>query len=173
MANLDNAKIYKKVSTTGTVADQYAVVNLDATNFCVTISGSVYGVSNRFENINTWAVWKRDAEGHVTVATPYDDTDAANKGYVDDNFVDLHGQQEIDGEKTFTSTVSVTSSDEHCRNSSGYDNPHLFIYGTGFAVASQEDLSNRHYYALPNHTGTIALTNDIGLTILDLRGYSK
>lgn len=83
MASLDNAKIYKKVSKTGAVADQYAVVNLDATNFCVTIGGSVYGISNRFENINNWAVWKRDSEGHVTVATPYNDTDAANKGYVD------------------------------------------------------------------------------------------
>ena len=83
MANLDNAKIYKKVSKTGAVTDQYAVVNLDATNFCVTIGGSVYGISNRFENINNWAVWKRDSDGHVTVATPYNDTDAANKVYVD------------------------------------------------------------------------------------------
>lgn len=81
MADLNNAKIYKKVSNSG--SNQYAVVNLDATNFCVTISGSVYGVGSRFETINNWVAWKRDAAGHVTVPTPAVDTDAANKSYVD------------------------------------------------------------------------------------------
>ena len=44
------------------------------------------------------------------VATPSLDTDATNKEYVDNNFMNLNGPQEADGNKTFTSYVYLSNS---------------------------------------------------------------
>lgn len=176
---IDNAKIYKKVSKAGAFATDYAVVNLDATNFCVTIGGSVYGISNRFENINNWAVWKRDSEGHVTVASPYNDTDAANKAYVDGNFVNVGDtEQEIGGQKTFTNYLTIYDDGDDSAdvsrpyNSMNFNDPDLYIYSTGFTVQDSDSPSNQHRYSFPDHSGTIAMTNDIGLILVDLREVS-
>lgn len=178
MANLDNAKIYKKISKTGTLTDQYVVVNLDATNFCVTISGSVYGVGNRFEDITTWAVRKRDSDGHVTVATPSADTDAANKGYVDNNFVNVgNTEQEIGGRKIFTNYLTIYDDGDDDPDASrpikstDLTDPDLFIYGTGFTLL-EGNSTRLHHYAFPDHSGTIAMTSDIGLILVDLREVS-
>lgn len=52
MPDLNNAKIYKKVSNSG--SNQYAVVNLDATNFCITFSSTntstLVGAFNNLDN---------------------------------------------------------------------------------------------------------------------------
>lgn len=61
MADLNNAKIYKKVSNSG--PNQYAVVNLDATNFCITFSstststlvGAFNNLDNKYLGINATA----------------------------------------------------------------------------------------------------------------------
>lgn len=140
MADLNNAKIYRRVSKTGT--DQYAVVNLDATHFCITLSGgnttSLVSALSRFVDVNT-----------------------------DD--------QEIFATKIFSKYLVVYDDEEEFSeaprptNSTGLGDSDLYIYSTGLTVHDSNQ-NKTHKYSFPDHTGTFAMTNDIGLVLLDLRG---
>lgn len=55
----------------------------------------------------------------------------------------------------------------------GWD-PILYVYGTGFTVLNdghQGEENSYKQYSFPQNSGTLATTRDIGLVLLDLRGY--
>ena len=139
MADLNNAKIYKKVSNTGT--DKYAVVNLDATNFCITIGGSTSSLVN------------------------------ALSGFVDTS----SDSQEIGATKIFSKYLVVWDDEEESEDAPRPDNSiysghdlDVYFYSTGMTV--RDNSADQNYqYSYPNHSGTFAMTNDIGLQVLDLR----
>lgn len=138
---INNEKIYRKVSKTGTFATDYAVVNLDATNFCITIGGSTSSLVN------------------------------ALSGFVDTS----SDGQEIGATKIFSKYLVIYDddgeSDEVPRPDNSICSGHdldVYFYSTGMSVRDV-DAQQNYQYSYPNHSGTFAMTNDIGLQVLDLR----
>lgn len=115
MALTSPLKLYRH-KTTGTGADKFDEICLDASNFKVTSLNTYLGV--------------------------YDD--------VDDSFTQQYRPNNA---------------------ANGGWNCEAFLFGTGLTVKNKNS-SASHQYSFPDHSGTFAMTNDIGLDVLDLREQS-
>lgn len=131
--------------------------------------------TNKMLDCNTTAadyqsIMMRDASGHCKVIDPVDDSDIANKKYVDSiaaggitNYVTTDTAQTISGHKLFDEgSVDVSTSGNTAKAIRLYGSGGIGIYdaGTGGTRVA--------YLTLPRTDGTLALTSDIPTDYVDL-----
>lgn len=76
--------------------------------YYVSADGSTQGVWGFTSSVVAGTIVQRDNDGHVKVATPTNDEDAASKSYVDNNYVSLSRSETIQGLKTFERRPRIT-----------------------------------------------------------------
>ena len=64
--------------------------------------------------------------------------------------------------------ATVGSSDRPA-NATGFDDPDLSVFATGFCVTDAEGEGEKFRYSFPSLSGVFAMASQIGLELIDLR----
>ena len=148
MALTSPLKLYRRKAT-GSGTDKFDEVCLDASNFKVTWGGETTTIPHQLEKLQPliYTLEENDTD-HITF----------------NHYLVIWD----DG--------AESDAVPRPRNSIDYDHDlDVFFYSTGITVQEFGDdgqESNFYYYSYPKQSGTFAMTKDIGLTLLDLRGYN-